>query len=190
MIADSAFLLVPGVPPEAAKAVNHRIAEVLTAQLPSPHLLDPEDEYDSLLLVAPKMYTATYGGGKKRKDRGLALVRRDNTPAIVNAQKALVARIHSDALSPDDAVSIAKELRTRFVSSIATAHEDAVQISHFVQSSSLSKPLVGKGAYAASAESAVLTVARGWLAADPTASVGLGTRVPFVIRAGQGVKPN
>ena len=117
--------------------------------------------------------------------RGIAVVRRDNFPAAVEAQKKLLNFI-MECPSTREILDKAAEIRRSVRMSLSHVHDalppaGCFTLQDFVQTGSLSKPMQGPNAYS---EKDVMTPA---LAVALRGGVhGLGSRIPWVLRSGSG----
>ena len=153
---DSVFIALEGLSLGAANRVGDLIAAYYKERLPEPHVLEFEKIMCPLLMMRAKMYAGIkYEGSVRPEDgklmvRGIAVVRRDNFPAAVEAQKALLDAVMK---CPPQAelLATAADLRRRVRSSLAHVHDalppsGCVPLAGYVQTGMLSKPMVGPGA--------------------------------------------
>ena len=119
--------------------------------------------------------------------RGIAVVRRDNFLAAVSAQQKLLDFM---MLCPPtaDILSKAVEIRRSIRLSISHVHDvmppaGCYPMDDFVQTGSLSKPTIGPNAYS---DKDVVTPALAVARRRVHETYGLGSRIPWVLRAGSG----
>ena len=119
--------------------------------------------------------------------RGIAVVRRDNFTSAVEAQRALL-NIIMRCPPTEELLEEALKIRRTVRRSLSHLH-DALPppgcdpLPAFIQTGSLSKPMVGPGAYSVKD---VVTPALAVARANPARQYGLGSRVPWLLRAGTG----
>ena len=153
---DSAFIAMEGLSLAAANTIGDAIAAWYADRLAPPHVLEFEKVMSPLLMMKAKMYAGIkYEGSMRPEDgklmvRGIAVVRRDNFPAAVTAQKALLNAVMK-CLPQSELLATAADLRRRVRSSLAHVHDalpppGSASLSDFVQTGMLSKPMVGPGA--------------------------------------------
>ena len=152
---DSAFICMEGLSLAAANTIGDAIASWYADRLAPPHVLEFEKVMCPLLMMKAKMYAGIkYEGSTRPEDgklmvRGIAVVRRDNFPAAVSAQKALLDAIMRCIPQPQ-LLETASDLRRRVRLSLAHVHDAlppswCVPLADFIQTGMLSKPMVGPG---------------------------------------------
>lgn len=119
--------------------------------------------------------------------RGIAVVRRDNFLAAVNSQQKLLDFILTCPPTAD-ILNKAVEIRRSIRLSISHVHDvmppaGCYSMDDFIQTGSLSKPMTGPNAYSGKD---VVTPALAVARRRVHETYGLGSRIPWVLRAGSG----